>query len=187
MHILLLRVGLTEHWQPLAHFAEAFAAHTATAVGRVTDSHSTRIALGARVLPGDGTTDTLTAATRTALEASSRSGHPGWFEQSGHCRLFLLPLALPPRVLLLGVEPDASPVARLATQPHWKVTVVDHHRPTLTQTAHFPAAERVIQARPETLLASVEMSGFQAAVVMTHQLEMGAGIPARPAADRATL
>ncbi len=30
MHILLLRVGPAEHWQPLAHFAEAFAAHAPT-------------------------------------------------------------------------------------------------------------------------------------------------------------
>lgn len=111
------------------------------------------------------------AAVRSLLEASSRSGQPGWFEQPGRCRVFLMPLALPPRMLLLGAGPDASPVARLAAQLHWKVTVVDH-RPTLTQASRFGAAERVIQARPETLLASVEVSGFQAAVVMTHQLEM---------------
>lgn len=169
MHVLLLRVGPLEHWQPLAHFAEAFATHTPTAVGLIAESHDARLALGTVMLPNDAT-ETLGAAARTALASASRSAEPGWFEQPGHCRLFLLPLALPPRVLVLGAGPDAPPLVRLAAELQWKVTVLDH-RPALAVPARFPAAERVIQARPQALLESVDPSTFDAAVVMTHQLE----------------
>lgn len=170
MHVLLLRVGPTEQWQPLAHLATAFAAHTPTAVGLVAETADTRIALGAVVLPDAGATDMLTDALRAALKTASRAGVPAWFEQPGRCRLFLLPLTLAPRVLLLGAGPDASPVVRLAAELHWRVTVVDH-RPTTAVSAQFPSAEQLIEARPEMLLARVDVERYEAAVVMTHRLE----------------
>ncbi len=170
MQVLLLRVGPLEHWQPLAHFAEAFAAHTPTAVGLIAESHDARLALGSVMLPGDAT-DTLATAARAALESARGSAAPSWFEEPGRCRLFLLPLALPPRVLVLGAGPDAAPLVRLAAELHWKVTVLDH-RPAWAVPARFPAAERVVQARPETLLECVDPSTFDATVVMTHQIEM---------------
>lgn len=170
MHVLLLRVGPLEHWQPLAHLAEALAAHRPTAVGLVAESRDAHIALGTVALPDEDPTGILSDAARAALAASSRAPEPGWFEQAGRFQLFLLPLALPPRVVVLGAGPDAVPVVRLATGLHWKVTVADH-RSALAVPARFPAAERVIEARPETLLACVDVSGFDAAVVMTHQLE----------------
>jgi xanthine dehydrogenase accessory factor len=173
MHVLVLRVGPLEHWQPLAHFAEAFAGHRPTAIGLVAESYDARLALGTAMLPNDAT-ETLGTEAHAALESASRCAEPGWFEQPGCCRLFLLPLALPPRVLLLGAGPDAAPLVRLAAELHWKVTVLDH-RPALAVPERFPAAERVIQARPQTLLESIDPSTFEAAVVMTHQLEMDRG------------
>lgn len=171
MHVLVLRVGPREHWEPLGHLVQAYAAHTPTAIGLVTDTDDARIALGAVALPDEGASDFLTAAARTALMASSRAVEPGWFDEPGRYRLFLLPLALTPRVLVLGAGPDAVPVVRLAGELHWKVTVVDH-RPAWAVPARFPSAERVIQARPETLLGSVDLSEFEAAVIMTHRLEI---------------
>ena len=170
MHVLLLRVGPLEHWQPLAHFAEAFAAHTPTAVGLIAETQDAQLALGTVMLANDAP-GTLATAVRAALESASRSAEPGWLELTGLCRLFLLPLALPPRVLLLGAGPDAPPLVRLAAELHWKVTVLDH-RSALAAPARFPAAERVMLSRPESLLKAVDPSTFEAAIVMTHQLEM---------------
>src|SRR5439155_20451618 len=51
----------------------------------------------------------------------------------------------------------------------WKVTLVDH-RPAYALASHFPAAERVILARPDALPAALDLSGFAAAVVMSHHL-----------------
>ena len=170
MHILMLRVGPSEDWQPLAHLAHAFATHEPTAVGLVAQCQAPDVALGAVLLPGPGARNRLTAAQHEALAAASRSSEPDWLEIPGRCRLFLLPLALPPRIVVLGAGPDAVPVVRIAAELGWKVTVVDH-RPTLLVAERFPAAERLIEARPERFQALADEQPFDAAVIMTHQLE----------------
>src|SRR5205807_389662 len=83
--------------------------------------------------------------------------------------LFVVPLSLPPRILLLGAGPDAVPVVDFAARLDWKVTLVDH-RPAYAVASHFPAAERVLLARPDALPAALDLSGFAAAVVMSHHL-----------------
>src|SRR5487761_268494 len=55
MHILLLRVGPREEWQPLAHLAAALASHSPAASGVVAQSRDERIPLGALLLPGGRT------------------------------------------------------------------------------------------------------------------------------------
>jgi xanthine/CO dehydrogenase XdhC/CoxF family maturation factor len=49
------------------------------------------------------------------------------------------------------------------------VTLVDH-RPAYAKPSRFPAAEKVIHARPEVLGKSLDTRGFNAAVVMSHHL-----------------
>jgi xanthine dehydrogenase accessory factor len=197
MHILLLRVGPEEEWQPLAHLATALALHAATAIGIVTESHDAGIPAGALVLP-DGARlrpipGSLGPAARAALleprilaalrqacrsgmahsSPAARSVTVGWLEapESAEARwkLLVLPLALPPRLLLLGAGPDALPVVELASRLHWRVTVVDH-RPAYAVSSHFPAAERVLLARPEALASAVDLAQFDATVVMSHHL-----------------
>lgn len=170
MHILLVRVGPQEHWEPLTHLVEAYAAHRPTAIGLVNASEDPGMALGALALPGTGAQHALPDDAHAALERASGLTQPSEFVVSGRYRLFLLPLALPPRLLLLGAGPDALPVARLAAELHWKVTVVDH-RSAHASPARFPAAERVLTLSAEHLLTGLEINGFQAAVVMTHQLQ----------------
>jgi xanthine dehydrogenase accessory factor len=170
MHILLLRVGPEEHFEPLAHLAQAYAAHRPTAVGLVCESEDRSIAVGALALPDAPTEHLLAHGAHAALERAADMSQPGEFEVPGRYRLFLLPLALPPRLLLLGAGPDASPVVRLAAQLHWKVTVADY-RSAFASPARFPEAERVLTLPAEHLLSGLDVGGFQAAVVMTHQLQ----------------
>ncbi len=170
MHILLVRVGPQERWEPLTLLAEAYAAHRPTAIGFVSETRDPDMPLGALVLPGAGRQLRLPDEARAALERAAGLTQPGTFDVAGRYRLFLLPLALPPRLLLLGAGPDALPVTRLAAELHWKVTVADH-RSALASTARFPEAERVLTLPAEHLLSGLDVNGFQAAVVMTHQLQ----------------
>ena len=50
MHILLLRVGPQEEWQPLAHMAAALSADAGTAIAVLTESQDGGIPLGALLL-----------------------------------------------------------------------------------------------------------------------------------------
>jgi len=172
MQILLLRSGPENGWQPLEHLAAALAAHRATAVGVVAESSQTQPAPGSLALPAwaqGGTAPALaTPAVQAALARAIAERQAGWLAEHSW-KLFVVPLALPPRVLLLGAGPDAVPVVDFAVRLDWKVTLVDH-RAAYAVAAHFPSAERVLQAPPAELATALELEAFSAAVVMSHHL-----------------
>jgi xanthine/CO dehydrogenase XdhC/CoxF family maturation factor len=174
MEILLLQAGPANAWQPLAHLAAALEAHQATAVGLIVESSQSDVRTGSVVLPDDARSGSqlapplASAAVQELLRRAAAHGETAWYEQSGW-KLFVLPLALPPRILLLGAGPDAVPVVDLAARLNWKVTLVDH-RAAYAVPGHFPGAERVLLARPETLPDTLDLSGFTAVVVMSHHL-----------------
>ena len=177
MQILLLRAGPDNDWQPLTHLAGALEEHVATAFGVVIESAGSDLPVGTLTLPADGARRDgarhprlETPAVRAALERAVGEGRVAWVHgQHPSWKLFVVPLSLPPRILLLGAGPDAVPVVDFAARLDWKVTLVDH-RPAYAVASHFPAAERVLLARPDALPAALDLSGFAAAVVMTHHL-----------------
>jgi xanthine/CO dehydrogenase XdhC/CoxF family maturation factor len=152
MNILLLRVDATNAWQPIAHFHESLQAYRPTAVGLVVEPGESGQPAGTVILP-------LPEVKKAAWIEPARQG----------ARIFGLPLALPPRVLLLGAGPDTLPVVDFASRLGWKVTLVDH-RSAYAQSSRFPLAERVVQSRPDELASAVDTRGFTAAVVMSHHL-----------------
>jgi xanthine dehydrogenase accessory factor len=184
MHILLLRVGPREEWQPLAQLAAALAAHAPTAIGVLTESREEGLQVGTLILPRTPmappgaavrtvppeAVDLLAPPTLAALAAAPLAGSVGWLQGPGdRWKLLLLPLSLPPRLLLLGAGPDALPVVDFAARMHWRVTVVDH-RPAYAVPSHFPLAERVLLASPDEIRRVLELNRFDAAVVMSHHL-----------------
>jgi len=173
MQILLLRAGPDNAWQPLGHLADALARRAATAVGIVVDSPSAELPRGTLALPAPARAahPALAApAVQAALAQAAADGHTRWVEaDAGALQLFVLPLSLPPRVLLLGAGPDAAPVADFAARLHWKVTLADH-RAAYAVGAHFPTAERVVHATPQQLPQALDLAQFSAAVIMSHHL-----------------
>ncbi len=175
MHILLLRSGPENDWQPLAHLAAALAAHAATAIGVVTESARADLPVGTLALPSGAPRRSAapaleTPAVHAALAQCVSDGQVGWVEgHSPSWRLFVAPLSLPPRILVLGAGPDAAPLVDFAARLDWKITLVDH-RPAYAVAAHFPSAEHVIQARPDALREALDLARFSAAVVMSHHL-----------------
>jgi len=197
MHILLMCAGPANHWQPLAQLADALAAHTPIAVGIVVESERSDSPVGTVVLHGagigaddvgigvgvgeagvdsvglgdDGVNGSLVRRrVDAALATAADTGRTGWFETATpRWKMFVLPLSLPPKLLLLGAGPDAAPVVDFAARLNWKVTLYDH-RPAYADASHFPLAERVLQAQPDELLSVVDATLFSAAVVMSHHL-----------------
>ena len=166
MQVLLIRVGPENGWQPLTHLAAAFAAHTPAAVGIVVESTRKDLPAGYAVLPDRPAGLSL----QPALDEAARTGQVAWVDpDDGSCRIFILPLSLPPRILLLGAGPDAAPVVDFAHALGWKVTLADH-RPAYAQAVNFPRAERVVLTRPEELRSAVDLKLFAAVVVMSHHL-----------------
>jgi xanthine/CO dehydrogenase XdhC/CoxF family maturation factor len=179
MQILLLQVGPANGWEPLAHLATALAAYERTSVGVIVESTQAEVRPGSVVLPtavvpsAPRSPALLTPAVQALLRQAAERGETGWLEQPSW-KLFVLPLALPPRILLLGAGPDALPVVDLAVRLGWKVTLIDH-RTAYAVPAHFPGAERVLLARPEMLAGAVDPAQFDAAIVMSHHLPSDLG------------
>ena len=145
MRILLLRLDRDNNWQPLAHFSRALVDYQPASAEIVVES-----------VPGGPPLGSITFST--ALESNNTAAH-----------LFVLRLALPPRILLLGAGPDAAPVVEFAARLGWQVTVMDH-RSSYARPEKFPQAARVIPARAEDLAHTLDLKNFAAAVVMSHHL-----------------
>ena len=82
---------------------------------------------------------------------------------------FAVAAARIPALLLCGAGPDAEPVVRMAAQVGWQVTVVDH-RPAYVEAVRFQDAVRVATVDAAAPSAVVALDGFDAAVVMSHNL-----------------
>jgi len=74
----------------------------------------------------------------------------------------------PPRLILFGAGDDAIPLARMARQVGWRVTVVDS-RPAFAARARFPEADAVVVAAAGTIDEHVEMDAGSFVVVMSHR------------------
>jgi xanthine/CO dehydrogenase XdhC/CoxF family maturation factor len=173
MRILILPVGAANDWQPLGCLAEALAAHVPAVIGVVCDSSQPGVPVGSLALPQDAHGRTAAAlrtdAMREALQEALAAGESRWLHaENGSFTVFAVPLALPPRVLILGAGPDAAPVVDFAARLNWRVTVLDH-RAAYANAAHFPAAEEVRHARPDEL-GALTLGRFSAAVLMSHHL-----------------
>lgn len=74
-------------------------------------------------------------------------------------------------IVLCGSGPDAGPVARMATELGWTVTVVDHRSAAFTVPGRFSAA-RVVECLDATRLTDVvDLTPGTAVVVMSHSYE----------------
>jgi xanthine/CO dehydrogenase XdhC/CoxF family maturation factor len=172
MRIVLVRCGPENDWQPLQYFAAARRAHQPAAVGLVCDSSRSDVPVGTLVLPQSVPAAAPLASTRlhAALGRASAQADSLWYvSEARDVELFLLPLALPPRILVLGAGPDAVPVVDLAVRLNWKVTLVDH-RAAYASRRHFPCAEQLLAVHPQELPTALDLGAFDAAVIMSHHL-----------------
>ena len=144
MQILLLRVGPENDWQPLDLFVGAHQRHERVAAAVVIASPDSALPPGSIVL-AEGQAgghpvplhlqDAVQALLARALETRRPCALGG---SSEPLRVLAVPLALPPRLLLLGGGPDVQPLVDIAARMAWRITVYDH-RPAYAQAEPLPA------------------------------------------------
>jgi xanthine dehydrogenase accessory factor len=80
----------------------------------------------------------------------------------------LIEFVKPPLPLFIfGAGADAIPLARMAKDLGWTVTVVDH-RPAFISKERFATADQFILARPEEVAHKITIGSAAAAVILTH-------------------
>ena len=87
--------------------------------------------------------------------------------EEGSAQVLLEPLMPPLNLLICGAGEDSIPLAQLAAQLGWQVTVTDP-RPSLLAADRFPSNVRCLAMRPERLGEPIRPDACTVAVVMTH-------------------
>lgn len=90
--------------------------------------------------------------------------HPEWTETLNRVRLLR-----PGNVLLLGAGPDAPPLLQMIDALGWTITVSDH-RPHFVDVLQPPASVTAHCCPAESLTETINLEGFDAAVIMSHNL-----------------
>jgi len=147
MDILLTRVSEADGWRPLEDMAQSHRAAREQRFAFVVSSIDPEIPLGSSY----------------TLSDSAPPAPPG-------VEVFVVAIAPPPHLLLLGGGPDARPVAALAAFLGWRVSVVDH-RAAYLAPERFPPSTEMFEIRAADLAREVHLAEYSAAIVMSHHLD----------------
>jgi xanthine/CO dehydrogenase XdhC/CoxF family maturation factor len=114
----------------------------------------------------------LTARRETALQVDYAGPSPHGTQLAGAGAtgggMFFETVPAPPALLLCGAGDDAQPLARLAKENGWHITVADT-RSAYANAGRFPGVDRIIAAPLSEIAASLRVDARTFAVVMTHR------------------
>ena len=149
-------------------------------------SQQREVQVMATVLQGDDDTATITPGTRFILTSSSTDSIPDWLlddmqdvfatgrplkkayvNQSGSFVAFLERIDPGIELVIFGAGYDVIPVAKLARELGWQVTVTDDCVAHLAPK-RFPVATCVLYADREAVLDKLTITNRTAAVLMSH-------------------
>jgi len=83
------------------------------------------------------------------------------------------PISPPPRLLIIGGGVDARPMLSIASNLGWS-TVLWDSRPANARREYFPSASIILRDSIDTLAQSAEVQRCDAALVMSHNLQLDA-------------
>jgi xanthine/CO dehydrogenase XdhC/CoxF family maturation factor len=176
MSILLTRMDCASGYQPFAFIDAARNEHRHSAFALVIRGNN-ELPLGTAFEWRDGVLREFSGTHELqapAPQTMPRHEHPAalpttWQISIEDALVLVVPIALRLRVLILGAGPDVQPLARIAGLLGWQVTIADH-RPAYAVAAHFPDAIRVVHSPAAEIASALDLTAFDAAVVMSHHL-----------------
>jgi xanthine dehydrogenase accessory factor len=172
MSILLQRVSAADDFRPLNRIVELSRLRRPSRFATVVRSTTESWPAGACLFEEDPVAEPLGRAMRERLLGDASVSAPGLAEVSvdgATVNVYLGQIDPPSHILILGGGPDAVPVVRAAADLGWRVSVYDH-RPAYATSLHFPGATHVIAAPTAELATRLDLSRYDAAVVMSHHL-----------------
>lgn len=172
VRILLQPLTAASGYEPFASLMAAADRTDETMLATVLDGPAV---VGASLaIDGDGPRDLGLApaawpevVAAAAARTGGRSGSERLATAAGELEVFFDRLRPLTHLLILGAGPDAEPVARLARQLCWRVTIADH-REAWVRPDRFPPGCDVRGVTPESLAENIDLAGVSAAVIMSH-------------------
>jgi xanthine dehydrogenase accessory factor len=99
--------------------------------------------------------------------SSAMSEETSCFARIGTADVFIECVRPPVPLLIFGAGDDAVPLATIAKQLGWHVTVADG-RPSYAKAERFPGVDRIVTLRPADLCYGLEIDPDTVVVMMTH-------------------
>jgi xanthine/CO dehydrogenase XdhC/CoxF family maturation factor len=172
MHVFLQCLAAANGYEPFRAIADAMQGDRPARLAIVIDSTLADVPPGVAAV---GTAEGVSGfgiGDETAAQLVQDTQRPV-FEPvpvaGGSVQVLAAAIQPPPRLLVLGGGPDAEPVVRFAAELGWRCTVVDH-RDAYIESGRFGSAEKVLCLPASELGANLELSDYDAAVVMSHHL-----------------
>jgi xanthine/CO dehydrogenase XdhC/CoxF family maturation factor len=172
MQVFLQPLTSANGYQPFAAIAGAMLGDRPLQLALVIESGHPDVQPGAAAIGGADGVSSLGLADDHAARILGDATRPAYGQQmlDGHALGVLCARIQPsPRLLVLGAGPDAEPVVRFAAELGWRCTVADH-RDAYTASGKFGAAEEVLCVPAAELGGSLDLTRYDAAVVMSHHL-----------------
>lgn len=176
MDIWLMRLDAANGWEPFTTITGRLERHESVTYGLVLESGDPALPAGS--VAWEPATHPLPPGLQGPMSAwihdelarrdSPREARMAQSE-APRARMFVATVVPRRELLLLGAGPDALPIVDFASTLGWRVTLVDH-RPAYADAARFPRAHGMLAARPGEIAGKLDLSHFDAAVVMSHHL-----------------
>jgi xanthine dehydrogenase accessory factor len=163
MRILLSAITPANRYQPFGYIEECRQSHRAGAFAMVVESRSPARPLGKSfVADGEDFPAELASVLRAPLTSAREV-------ETSEAKYLVVPVELPLRLLILGAGPDVQPLVEIGGLLGWQITVQDH-RPAYVVAERFPHARAVVLNSANQLAQALDLTAFDAAVVMSHHL-----------------
>lgn len=171
MRILLSRLDTDADYEPFSFQERCRETNRRGALALAIASSNPRYYLGRSFRSDDEASipESLRDPLAMALELPHTSSDNAKSVETDGATFLVFPVALPPRVLVLGAGPDAMPLVEIAGLMDWHMTVLDH-RPAYAVAARFPRARRVAVKQAAALAEELLRGRYDAAIVMSHHL-----------------
>jgi xanthine dehydrogenase accessory factor len=172
MQVFLQVLTVANGYQPFAAIADAMLGERPLQLALVIESDHPDVPAGAAAIGSGDDVSALGLAEEHAVAIIGDAARPLFgkktLDTSELCVLTarILPA---PRLLVLGAGPDAEPVVRFAAELGWRCTVADH-RDAYIESGGFGSAEHVVCVPAAELAAILDLSRYDAAIIMSHHL-----------------
>ena len=172
MRVFLQSLAAANGYQPFRAIADAMQGDRPVRLAIVIESGQPDVPEGAAAIGTAAGARGFGVADATAAELVRDAPRPV-FEPvavaGGSVNVLATVIQPPTRLLVLGGGPDAEPVVRFAAELGWRCTVVDH-RDAYIESGRFGAAEKVACVPAGELGGKLDLSRYDAAIVMSHHL-----------------
>ena len=176
IELLVQKLDGDAHRAVFDHISTTLDARRRALFAVVAESDSSEVQLARLAVLAEGGEAHGNKALAALAGEVTQAAWPDWrFSESqlGEARVALVNLLPQPRLLLCGGGPDARPVAEQARLLGWRCLVADH-RSAYAREDRFPPGTEIVLGRPQVLSKTIDLSAFDAAVIMSHHLESDA-------------